>query len=378
MNGKLNLNKCVIIFSGFNQRAVITFLRTLRRHHIDYAIIAKSEEDEIFLTEYKHDVLAVRRSIPLDYEDVLESILIVQKKLIKDRYIIAPTSEALNRFILAYRERFIDIGCEIPVAGKELYEAISDKICFRELCSRSGINVPKELIFEDISVLPVVAKPKKYYSSRTGKALSPIIIEEPRELTLFGKKHHIDDYYFQEYVSGRSFYLLYYFSKSGRSYSYSQENIIQQPGGKSIVAAVSSDFHISAESKKYEHLFKNLNFVGLVMVEVRQRNGINYMIEANPRFWGPSQLFVDAGNNFFDVLLYDNELLDNIPKFVETQGVTRYFWFGGIINVLRNKENLVYHQGNEMDLLSSLPAWLESDIYRREDTLNVFKKEIVG
>lgn len=102
------------------------------------------------------------------------------------------------------------------------------------------------------------------------------------------------------------------------------------------------------------------------------------MIEANPRFWGPSQLFVDAGNNFFDVLLYDNELLDNIPKFVETQGVTRYFWFGGIINVLRNKENLVYHQGNEMDLLSSLPAWLESDIYRREDTLNVFKKEIVG
>ncbi|WP_096635447.1 hypothetical protein [Clostridium cochlearium] len=71
---------------------------------IDYAIIAKSEYDEIFLTEYKDKVLAIRESIPLILEDLVSSIKKVKEKHFAEEYIIAPTTEALNRFILENRK----------------------------------------------------------------------------------------------------------------------------------------------------------------------------------------------------------------------------------------------------------------------------------
>jgi hypothetical protein len=161
-------------------------------------------------------------------------------------------------------------------------------------------------------------------------------------------------------------------------YKFSQENIVQQPDGKSMVAAVSSDLHNTIESKKYEELFKSLQFFGLVMVEVKQRDGINYMIEANPRFWGPSQLFVDAGVNFFEALLYDFEVLDHLPKLNESTDITRYFWFGGVVDTYKENKRLKFYEGNENDLMYSLPAWLQSDVYRRTDTMDIFKKEVFG
>jgi predicted ATP-grasp superfamily ATP-dependent carboligase len=372
-----DLQKYVIVFSGFNQRAVIAFLRTLKENELKYAIIAKSEDDDIFLTEYKSNVLAVRRSVPLDLNDLLEAIKTVQNKCNMERCIIAPTSEALNRFLIAQKEHFNEIRCEIPLVDRDLYEAISDKYSFGELCSRNGICTPKVLEFDEINILPVVAKPKKYFST-VGKALSPIIIHNSQELKSFHQEQNSENYYFQEYISGKCLYLLYYFGKSGVIYKFSQENIVQQPDGKSMVAAVSSDLHNTIESKKYEELFKSLQFFGLVMVEVKQRDGINYMIEANPRFWGPSQLFVDAGVNFFEALLYDFEVLDHLPKLNESTDITRYFWFGGVVDTYKENKRLKFYEGNENDLMYSLPAWLQSDVYRRTDTMDIFKKEVFG
>ena len=95
----ISKKKCVLVFSGFNPRSVIAFLRTMESMGVDYAIIAKSEQDDIFLTEYKGKVLAIRDSTALILEDLLLSIKKVKEKHIADEYIIAPTTEALNRFI---------------------------------------------------------------------------------------------------------------------------------------------------------------------------------------------------------------------------------------------------------------------------------------
>ena len=40
-----------IVFSGYNQRAVIAFLRTLRNCNIPFGVVAKSSEDAIRLTQ---------------------------------------------------------------------------------------------------------------------------------------------------------------------------------------------------------------------------------------------------------------------------------------------------------------------------------------
>lgn len=371
-----SVSKCIIIFSGYNQRAVIAFIRTLAKNNLCYAIIAKSEKDSILTTEYKDRVVAIRNNLPLVLEEILQVLKLVKQKYELDEYIIAPSTEALNRFILKNRICFENEGYTIPLVNNNLYELISDKYSFGKLCCENKILVPKEFNINETIIFPFVAKPKAYFSNSKSEILNPVIIKNEDEKNSFVEKYNIEDFYFQEYINGKSIYLLYYFSKKGKIFKFSQENFIQQPEGKSIVAAVSSNFHHSSESKKYEDLFRKLKFFGLIMLEVRKSNNKCYMIEANPRFWGPSQLFVDANVNFFHAFLYDYKLISIEPKFKEPSEVIKYFWYGGIVDIFKKKKKLMFHQMNENKLMEQLPDWLLYDIYRRYDSINIFKEEV--
>ena len=98
--------KCVIVFSGFNQRSVVAFLRTMTQYGEEYAVIAKSKEDTILFSEYKNKVLAIRKTSQLVLEDMLSAIQEVQRRHFADEYVVAPSSEALNRFLLKHKQVF--------------------------------------------------------------------------------------------------------------------------------------------------------------------------------------------------------------------------------------------------------------------------------
>lgn len=366
--------KVLLIFSGYNPRAVYAFLRTINNNGIPYAIIASSEEDSILSTSYKDKVLYIRHKKELDFPDIANGILIIKKIIQAESLLIAPSTEGLNRFLLDARADLEALGCIIPLVNKESYETISDKAAFSELCTKYGILIPREVNISKDS-LPFVAKPRKYCSPDTQKALSPIIIKNINDLVSFNAKYDISDFYFQEYIDGKSIYLLYYFDRYGECYKFSQENLIQQPGGKSIVAAISTDYHNGAMSTEYEHLFQCERYRGFVMIEVRQHNEKNYMIEANPRFWGPSQLFVDAGFNFFEVFLYDYYLRSAPPVFPQNIKSTKYFWYGGFLDAMKRNLKVDFYNTNEKKLLDELPEWISHDIYNRDDTEYIFAKE---
>ena len=368
-------NKCLIIFTGFNQRAVIAFIRTIEFHNIKYALIAKSENDPILISLYKDKVAVIRQTVPLDLNDILNSIKQVRLKYCAEEYVIAPSTEALNRFLLKNRALIEQHNVTVPLVSLELYESISDKYSFGRICKENNIKVPHEYFDINKTAFPFVAKPKKYISGDCF-IYSPYIIMDDEERQIFLKKCKPEDFYFQEFIQGNSYYLLYYFHRNGEIYKFSQLNVIQQPGGKSIVAAVSSNYHNSNESFKYEELFKSLKFYGLIMVEVKRGKEDSYMIEANPRFWGPSQLFVDAKVNFFEGFLHDYGFLDSCPKFTDTEEEHKYFWFGGIIEALRSEQNVTFNPGKMDDLIIGLPEWLSIDVYRRPDTIDIFKTEL--
>ncbi len=369
-------DKVVIVFSGFNQRAVIAFLRTLEANRLPYAIIAISNKDAIFLTDYKDKVRAVRKSIPLVLSDLVESINDIKEKIPAKEYIIAPSTEYLNRFLLQYRVHFESIGCKIPLVKKELYELISDKFSFSKLCNEHGIDIPKRLDCNNDIQIPFVAKPNKYFS-HSGEVYKPCLILNDNDRSNFYNNYDLTDFYFEEYIIGESVYLLYYIYRNGSCIKFSQKNLIQQPNGGSVFAAISLDFHLNGESEKYENLFHNIDFNGLVMIEVRRTPHCNYMIEANPRFWGPSQLFVDAGINLFEHFLYDNDVLKVVPKLKNLNEKANYFWYGGVIETLKQNKKLMFHEKDELTMFSLLPNWLKADIYRRKDTINYFKSELI-
>lgn len=365
--------KLVILFSGYNDRGVIAFARTLRAAGVRFAIVARDSEDPVFLTDYSDRVVHTRSSDTLDRDLLAQVLGSVSKPHAETSYWIAPSTEALNRFLLKEREFLEEKRVCVPLVAEGLYSSISDKYSFGKICRDFGILVPAEYATVDVAQYPFVAKPKKFRGD-DGAIHTPFLIFNTVEKAAFLEECNASQFFYQQYVNGRSVYLLYYFRKDGTVAKLSQENVVQQPGGKSILAAVTSDFHESPESANYEALFKSLGFHGLVMVEVKVSSARACMIEANPRFWGPSQLFVDAGLNLFEEFLYDHEIIVERPS-VKEVGPAQYFWHGGLRRVQRESGKPVFHRGTENEFLSALESWIAVDIYRRDDTMKIYLEE---
>jgi len=366
----------VLLFSGFNQRAVVSFIRTLESVRIPYSIIAKSAGDTIFKTEYGRRVEAVRTVTALDHDDLFRCLGDIRRQHPAGRLLIIPSAEALNRFLLDHPFELKALQCTVPLPGAELYRKLSDKYSFGKLCSDNGIAVPEELSGGSGLAMPYVAKPRRYVLS-DGSIQAPVIVSDETGSDRFFESHRADDFYFQQYIGGKSYYLLYYFYQDGSAERWSQQNLVQQHGGRSMIAAVGASLHREPVADQFERMLSAACYRGLIMIEVKEQGGKYYMIEANPRLWGPSQLFVDSGINFFESLLADYGLLASRPVHNAVEG-KRYFWFGGLLETLREGHLPDYHQYAAEQLQADLPAWMAADIYCRPDTNNLFCHECSG
>lgn len=359
--------KCILIFSGYNQRSIISFCRVCEKYNIPYKLVS-SCDDTIQHTAYKRKVVYKRKDSTFDLE-LLKKIRMTIKDY--EKMTILPSSEYINRFILENKIILEDMGFEIPLVESKLYNLISDKYSFGEICRKNRIHVPKEIHSEYIKNFPVVIKPKEYFCANK-KIISPVIIEKESQLKLFLQNINLKDVYIQEFIKGESYYLLYYFSKNGKVLSFSQQNILQQDRGKSIIAAKASKIHLYNISNKFINLFNNISYKGLVMIELKKYDDKFYMIEANPRLWGPSQLFVDANINLFELFIKDLGFDLNIYE-EDINYDAMYFWEGGIEKLARENRSLVYHgEFLENDKIK----YRKYDVYNRVDTKGIYNIEI--
>lgn len=382
----------IVIFSGYNQRAVIAFLRCLRKNNIEnYLIAAAGMEDSILKTAYKDKVFCVRKNKELNKGEIFGILEDIKSVYCKEKILIMPTTEALNRFMLEYRKELEERHITVPLVGKDLYEMISDKEQFYDVCKESSLLVPNVFEISEKFDTSYVAKPKKY-QSRNGKNYSPFIVLTSQQHNDFISKYDRDDFMYQEYVVGESYYLLYYFSKEGKVYSFSQRNYAQQLNGKSILAAEPAHIHNEKIADDYIKLFQNLKFFGLVMVEVRKSEKGYYMIEANPRFWGPSQLFVDAGVRFFERFLNDYDNYKTIINDIDCGNIindnndyknvtddsidynVKYLWSGGCREELTKTQDDIWLSGGKENVYGRIEEFKLYDIYDREDTIDIFRE----
>ncbi|MGL6465041.1 hypothetical protein [Aeromonas hydrophila] len=364
-------NLGILIFSGYNPRALIAFIRTLIATDIKFSIVADSEEDFILSTDYKGYVAAIRSVKSLDKDDLKRCITISRTMLECETMVVAPSSEFLNRYLLNEATFFENLGVTIPLVDLSLYEMISDKKSFGQICSEHGLRVPCEILNPEEKNIPFVAKPIKY-QSKLGEIHSPIIIKNKYDLECFLARADCNDFYFQEYLSGDTYYLLYYFDRSGIVEKLSMRNLIQQPDGKSVIASVLSDVHTSSISDSYEKLLSGMNFFGLVMIELKKYKNKYYMIEANPRFWGPSQLFVDAQYNLFISFLNDWLGVSYSVKTGVFNQTAKYFWMGGFMENISSSPCACYVEDTDaVAILGGLGAFISNDIYMRSDTIQI-------
>lgn len=345
----------IFIFSGFNPRAVLTFVRLAEEYSLDICIIARDKSDPILFTNYKSYVKLIRNSKNLDLNTIIEITNSLREK--DEQVFILPSTEYLNRILSKNLEVLKHHNIFHGLVNHEIYSLLSDKSSFCELCNTFNISTPKT--YTNLPKIPYVLKPKHYLNS-SGKSESPKIILDKHGESDNLKKINLKDFFIQEYVCGESIYMLCFVSKDNNISIYGQKNYIQQPNGGSILFARSSSNFPNNIICKVKNMLSSINFFGLIMIEFRKTDSDFVMIEANPRIWGPAQLVIDSGMNLFDLFLLDNNLITQIKerKYIDN---TEYLWSGGMSN---NQVFLVD--------LNSCDYSIKSDVYNREDSKQYF------
>ncbi len=369
----MNRKKAFIIYSGNNQRAVVSFCRVATRNEVPFFIIASGDEDSILKSEYKKRVFYTRTSRELKANELVDCCNSLRLEHNIDHFYVLPSSEYLNRFLLKNRRELEVEKISIPLVEESLYNKVSDKDSFTKLCEQYDLKVPKEISSPDSTDFPLVIKPRQYFSTNNKVQIRPIIVEDQERFNKASQEVDLSECFFQKYIQGESYYLLIYKSELGDDICFSQRNIVQQADGESIIAAETSSIHTDEIAQEYLSMLTEIGFKGLIMIELRTNDDGHYMIEANPRLWGPSQLFVDAGIPIFERFILETGFEIRAPE--NEYKEARYFWYGGLLQNKRLKKEPFYHSGSEDVFSEELDSWILMDIYNRKDTEEIYKLE---
>ncbi len=369
-------NQAFLIFSGYNFRAVLAFCRFAKANGIPILIVACGKSDPVWLTDYSASVVATRSDHELHIGRVLSLCSKIRKQWNISLLHVLPSSEYLNRFLLRHREKLKNENVLIPLCEAPLYEQVSDKLSFVTICRQHGIDTPRQFAADEVKSYPVVIKPNAYFDYQGGVQFKPLLVSDKESHRRLQEKLDPNQIHYQEFVTGSSHYLLYYVSAAGNHVSYSQRNVIQQADGASVVAAMPSNIHNEKIAADYLELLLELDFHGLIMIEVRSTTERDVMIEANPRLWGPSQFFVDSNIPIFERFAEELNYETSHSQKVITLTDQRYFWNGGIAEDSRAGKQPSFHDYSPSEFISDYALWHASDVHLRPDSIQLYQNEI--
>ncbi|MDE1181277.1 ATP-grasp domain-containing protein [Paraburkholderia sp.] len=368
-----------LIFSGTNDRAVMALLRAMTRLGERVAIVARSRHDHILSSAYRKHVLATRENDVLSVPLIEHYVEQAKRTTHAGAVTLVPISEYFNTFLLQNRAAIEAIdGCRVPLVDPATYASVSNKRSAIDYFARFGINYPKALARFDAASVPFVAKPHRNVEG--SKVLYPVLVKTAADLTAFEADQNPAHYFYQQFVTGQSFYLLCYFARSGKVYSTSQHNLAQQPGGKSIVYAKTSDFHTHPVSLRTIDALKSAGFHGFAMVEFIVNDRGAFFIEMNPRPWGPLDLCLNHDCGLVEAFVGDWATGD--PQTYQTQRLSTskraaYLWTGGIVDTWRKRRSVVHQYGSERSLIREVINNMRHDVYLGKDSWRILCKELV-
>jgi hypothetical protein len=210
-----------------------------------------------------------------------------------------------------------------------------------------------------------------------GRSCYPWLLRNAKDLEAFQAAARPEDYFFQEWISGESVYLLFHLGRHTPNVRFSQRNLAQQPGGKSIVLAEAAEFHLTPLAEEWEETLRLAGFYGLAMIELRiSASGEAVLIEANPRLWGPLQLAVDYCPALLETY-FDDTLgpVSHRRQNVSARRDASYLWLGGARQTWRAGGELTWHIPRPHHPRSTILRQLPSDVYLRRDTFRWFLRE---
>lgn len=322
------LTPCPIMFSGHNDRAVVALCRYFHAVEIPFFLVARHGTDAIFNTQWSDHVFFQREEAALNVQ-LMERIATSLRALGLSPVLCA-TSEFLNCFVLDNHAAMSAGGWNCALPEPVLYRSLSDKGCSGSIIHEmTGLTSPA-VQPPGRWGSPCVLKPK--HNVMNGKTLYPIFCNAPDELATALEKIEIEDWFSQEWVEGQSLYLCAYLDKAGYFDCYWQENLLQQPGGKSIVLARST-VNPGIDVAALMAGLHSKGYFGPFMMEImRDRCGRLFYIEVNPRFWGPLNLSLKVCPGLLNRFAVDQDLMP-LRLMASQDGTDHWYaWAFGALN----------------------------------------------
>jgi Predicted ATP-grasp enzyme len=356
-----------VIFSGANERAILAICRSFAARGVPCSLIGRPGPDPMRLTRYRRWIKVVRGDDRLLVDDMVACVARLAGMHPGEVLVFMPTAESINRMVLENRARFESAGLTVPLVDMEAYCQLSDKAALLEQASRFGLVAPPRLAQATETALPLVAKPHAEFAP-DGRKLYPELILDRAALAAFNHRGDTGLYFYQRYIDGASYYYLAHFDADGHATFLYQRNLLQQANGKSILAAELCACPDEEVRDRLVALFNSLGYRGYAMVETMERDGRHYLIEVNPRFWGPWALAGEAG--------FPPEAFAGAPiPHPSPRGNTRYLWLGGYLaNRARRRPIRVYPAGRGLGLRDWLRL-LRRDIHLHLDSFPLFLHE---
>lgn len=357
--------RAFLIFTGHNDRAVVALCRALSQREIPFKLVASSDSDPILRTRWADEVVLIRNDHQVNMSLFEQAHLAAGSDL---ELVYCPTTEFINSFVLGNREALSAMRVHVLLPSSDLYFQMTNKsqsvFLAESLC---GLTTPRYLSWEQVTA-PCVFKPNR--NVLDGKVHYPILCFSQDEAVKEKERLNPDSWFVQEYVTGQSRYLCGYLSRNGEYCSYWQTNLVQQPGGKSIVLA-----RTGANPGLDENLFfkelSRLGYSGPVMMElIEDAGGRLHFIEINPRFWGPLQLAADACPGLFDLYARDSGFYDfKSQDFSKNQPGS--FWYAWQYGYESQPGCRFYPAADGLDEQELRDLFEKHDVYGREDTIRL-------
>lgn len=341
----MSLNKCFLLFSGHNERAVIALCRYFNSVNLDFVIAASSDQDWINSSKWHGNVVYTRNSPQVDLFLFKE----IKKHVKNVSLIYCPTTEYINSFLLENKKAVINLGYEINLPNKKIYNFLTSKELSSSFIKNfQELKVPLNYQWEDVST-PCVIKPKSNIID--GVSYYPEICKDDYEFEVKHKSIKTNNWFVQQYIEGQSYYLCGYLAKNGEFACFWQLNLAQQSNGKSMVLAKISK-NPGFEEKAFFLKLQELGFYGPVMIELIKKEKDLFYIEINPRFWGPLQLAFNACPKVLDLFVKDFGI-DFIKSEVKVD-IKYYSWLGGFgDNELKLYPEIEKYSSSEIDDLKT-------------------------
>ena len=346
-----------LLFSGHNERAAIALCRFFAAAGLDALIVASGPSDAIHRTVHADRVLINRVDRRVDVTLFAAAVEAADRALV-----YVPTTEFINQFVLDHRAAVETAGVHVGLPAAEVYARLTGKFASQQLVHALCGLAPPSMGNLDEACAPCVLKPRE---NIVGAAvLYPRLCLSDTTLKSARRGLDPDLWFAQHYVEGQSHYLCGYLARSGTRAWYWQDNLLQQPDGKSIVLArTGRDPGVDADA-----LFDGLAAIGYhgpFMLElIRDREGALHYIEINPRFWGPLQLALDACPRLLTLFARDHGAAVAEPA-PPAAGPHWYAWAHGA----RLRPHRVYPLADDLGPPAARALLLKHhDVYARDDT----------